>query len=67
MFLRAAAKILREFPDAHFVLAGEGELKNRIGKSGERNKNRKKRPFYRAMRKNSRIAFGFLRLRFDFV
>ena len=27
MFLRAAAKILDKFPDAHFVLAGEGGLK----------------------------------------
>jgi glycosyltransferase involved in cell wall biosynthesis len=26
MFLRAAEKVLKEFPDAHFVLAGEGEL-----------------------------------------
>lgn len=28
MFLRAAQKVLREFPDTHFVLAGEGELKS---------------------------------------
>ncbi len=28
MFLRAAEKIIKEFPAAHFVLAGEGELKN---------------------------------------
>ncbi|HEX8287352.1 MAG TPA: glycosyltransferase [Pyrinomonadaceae bacterium] len=28
MFLRAAQAVLRKFPDAHFVLAGEGELKN---------------------------------------
>ena len=28
MFLRAAEKVLREFPDAHFILAGEGELKS---------------------------------------
>jgi len=27
MFLRAAKSVLRKFPDAHFVLAGEGELK----------------------------------------
>lgn len=26
MFLRAAQKVLKEFPAAHFVLAGEGEL-----------------------------------------
>ena len=30
MFLRAAAKVLREFSDAHFILAGEGELKNNL-------------------------------------
>lgn len=30
MFLRAAQKVLREFPDAHFVLAGEGELKDTL-------------------------------------
>jgi L-malate glycosyltransferase len=28
MFLRAAKKIINEISDAHFVLAGEGELKN---------------------------------------
>jgi len=28
MFLRAAKKIAERFPDAHFVLAGEGDLKN---------------------------------------
>jgi L-malate glycosyltransferase len=28
MFLRAAQKVIREFPNAHFVLAGEGELLN---------------------------------------
>lgn len=28
MFLRAAQKVSENFPDAHFVLAGEGELKN---------------------------------------
>jgi glycosyltransferase involved in cell wall biosynthesis len=28
MFLRAAQRVLREFPDAHFVLAGEGELRD---------------------------------------
>ena len=28
MLLRSAAKVLSKFPDAHFVLAGEGELKN---------------------------------------
>lgn len=28
MFLRAAQTIARKFPDAHFVVAGEGELKN---------------------------------------
>ena len=28
MFLRAAQKVLRKIPDAHFVLAGEGDLKN---------------------------------------
>jgi glycosyltransferase involved in cell wall biosynthesis len=28
MFLRTAQKVLQNFPDAHFVLAGEGELKN---------------------------------------
>ena len=28
LFLRAAAKVLDKFPDAHFVLAGEGELKS---------------------------------------
>ncbi|MBX7172021.1 MAG: glycosyltransferase [Pyrinomonadaceae bacterium] len=27
MFLRAAQKVLQKFPNAHFVLAGEGELK----------------------------------------
>jgi glycosyltransferase involved in cell wall biosynthesis len=27
MFLRAAQKVLPKFPDAHFVLAGEGELR----------------------------------------
>ena len=27
MFLRAAKSVLRKFPDVHFVLAGEGELK----------------------------------------
>lgn len=27
MFLRAAQKVLQKFPEAHFVLAGEGELK----------------------------------------
>jgi len=27
MFLRAAQKVLEKFPDAHFVLAGEGELR----------------------------------------
>ncbi len=27
MMLRAAVKVLKEFPDAHFVLAGEGRLK----------------------------------------
>jgi glycosyltransferase involved in cell wall biosynthesis len=27
MFLRAAQKVLLKFPDAHFVLAGEGELR----------------------------------------
>lgn len=30
MFLRAAQRVLREFPDAHFVLAGEGELKESL-------------------------------------
>ena len=28
MFLRAAQKVTEKFPNAHFVLAGEGELKN---------------------------------------
>ena len=28
MFLRAAKKVSEKFPEAHFVLAGEGELKN---------------------------------------
>ena len=28
MFLRAARKVTEKFPNAHFVLAGEGELKN---------------------------------------
>lgn len=27
MFLRAAEKVVQKFPDAHFVLAGEGELR----------------------------------------
>lgn len=27
MFLRAAAKVLQKYPDTHFVLAGEGELR----------------------------------------
>lgn len=32
MFLRAAQKVLREIPDAHFVLAGEGEFKESLEK-----------------------------------
>jgi glycosyltransferase involved in cell wall biosynthesis len=28
MFLRVAQKVIKDFPTAHFVLAGEGELKN---------------------------------------
>ena len=28
MFLRTAKKVIEKFPNAHFVLAGEGELKN---------------------------------------
>ena len=30
MFLRAAEKVIKKFPEAHFVLAGEGELKNEL-------------------------------------
>ncbi|HSK70473.1 MAG TPA: glycosyltransferase [Pyrinomonadaceae bacterium] len=30
MFLRAAQKVLQKFPEAHFVLAGEGELKENL-------------------------------------
>ena len=30
MFLRSAAKVLNKFPDAHFILAGEGELKSNL-------------------------------------
>jgi len=30
MFLRAAQKVLQKFPDAHFVLAGEGDLKTNL-------------------------------------
>ncbi|CAN5787805.1 glycosyltransferase family 4 protein [soil metagenome] len=30
LFLQAAKKISNEFPDAHFVLAGEGELKSEL-------------------------------------
>lgn len=30
MFLRAAQKVLQKFPDTHFVLAGEGELKESL-------------------------------------
>lgn len=30
MFLRAAQKVLQSFPDAHFILAGEGELKENL-------------------------------------
>lgn len=33
MFLRAAQKVAAKIPDAHFVLAGEGELKNDLEKS----------------------------------
>ena len=32
MFLRAAKSVLQKFPDAHFVLAGEGELKTGLEK-----------------------------------
>lgn len=32
MFLRSAEKVIRKFPDAHFVLAGEGERKNELEK-----------------------------------
>lgn len=32
MFLRSAEKVLQKFPDAHFVLAGEGELKSELEK-----------------------------------
>lgn len=32
MFLRAAQKVSRKMPNAHFVLAGEGELKNDLEK-----------------------------------
>lgn len=32
MFLRAAAKVIEKFPNAHFVLAGEGELKEGLVK-----------------------------------
>ncbi len=32
MFLRTAQKVIRKMPDAHFVLAGEGELKNDLEK-----------------------------------
>ncbi len=30
MFLRAAQKVLRKFPETHFVFAGEGELKEKL-------------------------------------
>ncbi len=30
MFLRSAEKVLQKFPNAHFVLAGEGELKDSL-------------------------------------
>jgi len=30
MFLRTAQKVLRKFPETHFVLAGEGELKTNL-------------------------------------
>lgn len=30
MFLRAAAKVVQMYADAHFILAGEGELKNEL-------------------------------------
>ncbi len=32
MFLRTAQRVIGKFPDAHFVLAGEGELKNELEK-----------------------------------
>lgn len=32
MFLRAARKVLEKSPEAHFILAGEGELKNDLEK-----------------------------------
>lgn len=32
MFLRAARKVLEKSPDAHFILAGEGELRNELEK-----------------------------------
>lgn len=36
MFLRAARRISQKFPDAHFVVAGEGELKNDLERLAER-------------------------------
>lgn len=30
MFLRAARRVLQKYPDAHFILAGEGELKEKL-------------------------------------
>lgn len=35
MFLRAAEKVLQKFPNAHFVLAGEGELREGLERSAE--------------------------------
>lgn len=35
MFLRAAQKIVQKFPDAHFVVAGEGELKDELESSAQ--------------------------------
>jgi glycosyltransferase involved in cell wall biosynthesis len=35
MFLRAAQKVIRKFPNVHFVLAGEGELKAELEKLAE--------------------------------
>lgn len=35
MFLRAAEKVLRKFPNAHFVLAGEGELRESLEKQAK--------------------------------
>lgn len=30
MFIRAAARVVQEFPDAHFVIAGEGDLRDQL-------------------------------------